>query len=428
MDRLPPEIEVEDQWPESLRYRLPRRALGSVYWVALALVAIGFLSMAWLVAAIGSMVLGWKLPIPTLLLFLGFPAGVVTSGGLLPIWWGLSILWGHRELIIRGEQLYSYECVGFSRWGKSWLISNISALRTSRVIPLQESSAEWMSAWDVLVLYTTTGQRHVLVWGYSHELLEPLAAALAANCARALPEKNRPTIEVTSDYAAAAALAAEEARVPLQDSALDDDALADEDAGLEEEYDEPLSQPTNSRIEVEHFDDGLNVRIPPAGLWRGSGGLFLFSLLWNAVVSFIGLAVMLAAVGALPNNNPPNNDLWGVLGGFSLFGLIGAGMFCVALNMGLRRAAIAIAGDALMVIQTGPFGTKRKEWPLNEVREISAGPSGMKVNNQDVLELQIYDQQATKYGLLAGRDHAELVWLASLLEATLRKVTIAEAE
>ena len=352
MDRLPPEIEVEDQWPESLRYRLPRRALGAASWVALVLVAIGVLAMAWFVSAIGGIALGWKLPIPTLLLFIGFPVGAATSGGLLPIWWGLSILWGRRELIIRGERLYAYECVGFSRWGKSWLISNISALRTTGVVPQRESSSEWLAAWDVLTLYTTTGQRHALAWGYSHELLDPLAAALASNCARALPEKNRPTIEVTSDYAEAAALAAEEARVPPRDRTLADDDLEREDEPIE-----PLPQPTDSRIEVEHFEDGLNVRIPPAGLWRGSGGLFLFSLLWNGAVSFIAVAVMMAAVGALPNNNPPNNDLWGVLCGFSLFGLIGAGMFCVALNMGLRRAAIAIAGDALMVIQTGPFGT-----------------------------------------------------------------------
>lgn len=423
MDRLPPEIEVEDQWPESLRYRLPRRALGSASWVALALVAIGLLAMAWLVAAIGSIVLGWNLPVPWLLLFIGFPVGTATSGGLLPIWWGLSILWGRRELIIRGERLYSYERVGFSRWGKSWLISNIAALRTSGVVPLRESSSEWLAAWDVLALYTTTGQRHMLAWGYSHELLDPLAAVLASNCARALPEKNRPTIEVASDYAEAAALAAEEARVPPRDRALNDDDLEPEDEDFE-----PLPQPTDSQIEVEHFEDGLNVRIPPAGVWKGSGGLFLFSLLWNGVISFIAVAAMSAAMGALPNNNLPNTDLWGLLCGFGLFGAIGVGMFCAALNMGLRRAAIAIAGDALMVIQTGPFGTKRREWLLSEVREISAGPSGMKVNNQDILELQIYDQQAGKYGLLAGRDHAELVWLASLLQATLRKVTIAEAE
>jgi hypothetical protein len=172
----------------------------------------------------------------------------------------------------------------------------------------------------------------------------------------------------------------------------------------------------------------LNVRIPAAGLWRGSGGLFVFSLIWNGAVGIIFVAALLTAVGVFQNNNPGNNDLWGVLLGFSIFELVGVAMLCLALNMGLRKAAIAIAGDSLMVIQTGPFGTKRKEWPLEELREIEAGPSGMKVNGQDILELQIIDQRGTKFGLLAGRDHTELKWLASLLENTLRQVTTAEAE
>jgi hypothetical protein len=208
MDRLPPEIEVEDQWPESLCYRLPRRALASGFWIALVLLASGLLALAWLVCAVGGILLRWKLPIPELLLFPGFAVGFATSGGLTPIWWGLSILFGRREVEIRGDRLRSSECVGFLRWGKSWPARNIVSLRTTSLFPLQEPAPARPSSWNALVLFNNTGQRHTLAWGYSQQLLEPLAAALAANCVRALPEQNRPKIEVSSDYTDAAAIAA----------------------------------------------------------------------------------------------------------------------------------------------------------------------------------------------------------------------------
>ena len=39
----------------------------------------------------------------------------------------------------------------------------------------------------------------------------------------------------------------------------------------------------------------------------------------------------------------------------------------------------------------------------------------MKVNNQPVIELQIHPRGAKKVGILAGRDEAELRWIASTL-------------
>jgi hypothetical protein len=232
MDRLPPEIEVEDQWPESVRYRLPRRALGALKWIAPLLIVLGIGSMAWLVAAIGGIVLGWKMPVPGLFVFVGFPLGFATTGGLLPIWWGLSMLWGRRELVIRGERLYSHERVGLFRWGKSWPVSEIATLRTRGISPDRETAAEWTSGWDALTLSTTAGQQHLLAWGYPHEWLEPLAHALATSCMRAMPEKNRPAIEVGSDYAEAAALAAVESRASLRDSApIDEDYDHESDRG-----------------------------------------------------------------------------------------------------------------------------------------------------------------------------------------------------
>jgi hypothetical protein len=101
-----------------------------------------------------------------------------------------------------------------------------------------------------------------------------------------------------------------------------------------------------------------------------------------------------------------------------LFWLIGVVMVLGAINMGRRKAAIAIAGGQLMAMQTGIFGSKKQEWEATEVTSIHAGPSGMEVNDRPVLELQIIGQ-GKKFGLLCGRSDEELHWLAALLRQEL---------
>jgi hypothetical protein len=91
-----------------------------------------------------------------------------------------------------------------------------------------------------------------------------------------------------------------------------------------------------------------------------------------------------------------------------------------AINMGRRRAVFAVVGETLMVLQTGIFGSKRREWKSEHIADIRTGPSGMKVNNMDVIELQILQRNGKKFGMLAGREVPELQWLATLLRRALR--------
>jgi hypothetical protein len=48
------------------------------------------------------------------------------------------------------------------------------------------------------------------------------------------------------------------------------------------------------------------------------------------------------------------------------------------------------------------------------------GPSGMKVNNRDVMELQVMLTSGKKLGLLSQRTDDELAWMASLLRIGIR--------
>jgi hypothetical protein len=72
-----------------------------------------------------------------------------------------------------------------------------------------------------------------------------------------------------------------------------------------------------------------------------------------------------------------------------------------------------------MVIQTGLFGTRQRQWPVTEIRRVCAGPSGMEVNDKPILELQIFGESSAKFGLLCGRSDEELRWMASELRVVL---------
>jgi hypothetical protein len=194
------------------------------------------------------------------------------------------------------------------------------------------------------------------------------------------------------------------------------DEPRDDDEAVEVEEEKGVVQPAGSLVIVERFPDGLTLQVPPAGVWRGTQGLFVFAIIWNGIVTMIS-AVMLAAV--MSNKAKPDDSIWIMPLIMSIFWLVGIGMLLGALNMGRRKAAIAVTGGTLMVIQTGLFGTRQRDWQPGDVEAIRAGPSGMKINDRDVLELQIYDGGASKFGLLCGRGDDELRWLAAELRQVL---------
>jgi hypothetical protein len=167
------------------------------------------------------------------------------------------------------------------------------------------------------------------------------------------------------------------------------------------------TQPAGSQIAIERFADGISISVPPAGLWRGSAGLFVFALLWNGIMLVIAAVLVVIALNA-----KPDKDAWIFPLALSFFGLAGIGLLLIAIHMGRRQAGLAVAGGTLMVLQTGLFGKKQREWPLEEVSSICTGSTGMEVNDVPVRELQIRDHDGTKFGLLAGRSDAELEWLA----------------
>src|SRR5262249_39837496 len=134
--------------------------------------------------------------------------------------------------------------------------------------------------------------------------------------------------------------------------------------------------------------------------------------LWCAAI-FLFMAVFFFASGG------HIADIFKSIAVMSPFWLAGIGIFLAAWNMGKREAVIAVVGPTMMVLQTGLFGSKRREWARSEIRTVMVGASGMEVNDTPVLELQIQGQSEKLLGFLSGRDERELAWMATVLRHTL---------
>jgi hypothetical protein len=417
--QLPREIQVIDLWPASIRFVLPRRDLGRGKFIGWLLLMLGLVAMStavyWALATWGGV--PWELPN-----FLRAPAfflSLATLGGLIPLWWGLAALFGHREIEIRGDSIRTFERVGPLWRSKRWKLDKVA--RFDCVDPSGDSDGNipgHLARFYALLLRKSDGGQGMLAWGYAPELLRPLGEALTERGNAALERSGQ-----TPSIGPAGKVAGEEDFD--EDEDLDDedgeakdsdwsDAAADDAPDLEPS----LTQPAGSQIAVDKFEGGLTIRVPPAGVWKGSSGMFLFALLWNG---FMTVFTSAAICGGLNAENPPDETaLWVFPLVISLFWAVGIGMLLGSLNMGRRRAMFAIAAGKLLVMQQGIFGARQREWAVEEIDDITTGPSGMKVNDREVPQLQIKSSSGEKLGLLTGRDSQELEWLACELRGAWR--------
>lgn len=234
-----------------------------------------------------------------------------------------------------------------------------------------------------LEVETITGKPMKLVLGYPHEMLRPLADVLASSLSlsgQSLPlEGSRPMIEVV-----------------------------EQEAGKPDvEYVVP--RPAGTDITYQEDPRGLAISVPPKGLWKGSQGLFLFSLIWNGFMAVFTMGML--------KGHPPLPVYLFILG----FWAIGILMLCFAVNMAKKKVLIAVTNGVLAYRVMGPFKTSEQKVPLNMIDTIRVGPSGMEVNNRPVIELQIIPKSGKKIGLLSNRSDDEKQWLAYVLRQTLNK-------
>ncbi len=367
-----------------VRYALPRRPLGLLRFVGLLPLGFGasisWFAVGWMMAAThGGGLFGWLFALWGLPFFLaGFP----------PMAIGLVVLIGRCEIELRDGVLRMTEWVGPFHWSRR---QPVNAIKRFNIRATDSANTPGFIG-DLAALDADCGKPRplLLALGYPHEWLRALGDDLARRCNLATADR----------VLTPGKLAVETVTEPLHPSK----AVAQQDS---------LTQPADSDILLEAAADNVVLTIPPPGVWRGGKGMLIFGLIWcGFMVVFTGFSIF---TGETPGD-VASWPLWLFIGGFWL---IGIAILAGAINMGQRRAVFTVRADGLSVVQTGLFGVKRAEWSSNQITAVVIGPSGMEVNEVPILELQIHPRTGRKTGFLAGRNDAELQWLAAVLRQAL---------
>ncbi len=273
---------------------------------------------------------------------------------------------------------------------KSWLIKrdNLKSLQVMSAFSVTDKQAQKTTTSHFgIIARGKDGKDMRFAPGYSKELLERVVVTLSHETDAELLDTLIETPE---------SLAANESASNPQDLPLPE-------------------QPSGSKIEWEDRPDGLAIRIPPAGLKKGSKGLWAFAIIWNA---FVGLIYVGLAYAAIVNKD---DEAWTGMLAMLIFLAVGVGILLGALNMGRRSADILLMNSMLTIKRKGIFGEKVKEFEIADIKKIADGPSGMEVNNKPVYELQVFNKENTKLiGLLSQIEDKELKWLAALLDRKLK--------
>lgn len=395
---LPPSIEVVQDRLDAVRFILPARELGKAR------------------VALGGPILGFGLFITTFMVFwMSGPlrSGLTGTGGArwfeigfglmglpgLVVGLGLTLLGllvfmngSHAEIIVTADRLLSIEKAGPVRW--SWKRPRAGIIR----VVIQEGlgtvstnggpAKPFGATLGSLIIESSHAKPLLAAIGYSQELLRPLAGEIA----------RRLGTETTANEF-----------VPFRQR------VEVVERGVTESVpDQAVPRPEGTDITVDTHAQGVAILVPPAGLWKGSQGLFAFSLIWNGFVVAILVVVLAGAI-----NGTGHAGFVPYL--FLLpFLAVGVGILMMAISMGRRQVMLAVAGDSLAYRVLGPFRTTERRIARAQVRGVTVGPSGMEVNNRTVYEVQVLVMgKPAKVGLLAQRTRDEQEWVAATLRRAL---------
>jgi hypothetical protein len=425
----PLEIEIEEEQPDRVRYRLPMRDFGRLrgyaWIVALTLVALCILTIA---PQLPFLRQGqpWHLFGFVFALFVALVFAV-------PAYYLLLYLLSDCKIEIREGELFATERAGLFRRRRRWQLARLKRLQVMGLFgPSNGTTSLRGQAEAIVAQYQTSrsrrrlgtearagesdpseaadrspfaknlnvltgvlddNRRFILAAGYPRDWLTHLANDISARTNAAVDVPNRGKLETAPPVLGLQSIVAQ----------------AGEDARLAAEPD-VFEQPAGSDVQVDSYDGGVTLRVPPAGM-KGSAGLIRFAIIWFVMIG--GFTALFAVAGV--HQAGIGAGLFGAGVVMSLFWLAGAGMVLAGWNLVRRESALAVVDGKLLVMQTGLRRSKRREWPLSEIKSVRVGPSGIEVNDVPIPELQIYGDKTKLFGMLAGRDERELTWMATIL-------------
>ena len=448
-------IEVTDAFPEGVDYKFPRRNLGR-----------GRL-LVWLTTCAVLGVVYWMLAGPIARLVLnGLTLGNILSVALwsylsflslrYPLWFCLGLLFGHREVGLQVDSLCTGERIGLLRRNKRCPLERLRRLQIADLLPVVPHEDSGLGPVGGLLHVLTgvldDGKRIVIAPGYPRSVLDPFVEELSKRISlapresgiaaagsideQALAEHNQrrpiaPGNPQMLEDGDAEALATQppssraKGRVEAAPSIGIPDLIAEVAEAVRKAAEPDVyDQPPGSDVQVEWFPDGITMRVPPAGIWKGGAGYLLrFGIMWCVATAGFSVLFLVAEIA----QGEGVSGVLGLLTFMGFFWLAGAGLLLAGWNMGTREAAVTVVADSLMVIQTGLRRAKRREWPRSEITTVRVGWSDMEANDRVVVELQIHGTKGKLFGMLAGRDERELIWMAMLLREALKSTPPTDA-
>ena len=167
--------------------------------------------------------------------------------------------------------------------------------------------------------------------------------------------------------------------------------------------------PPNTRVTLERHDDGVTITVPRLGL-RGKNGEMFAGGLFLAVVGGLVIGVCIHAL-INPNGDPVFGQIMGLIvaGAFFAGGVV---LLAVAYQGARERVVLAVVGDKLLTLESGPFHTQRLEFARADVLDIACV-------GHDHHELRIVAPDGSTFGLLERRNADELKWIATVLRQAL---------
>ncbi|MCC6681723.1 MAG: hypothetical protein IT445_12550 [Phycisphaeraceae bacterium] len=321
--------------------------------------------------------------------------------GLTAIALAATVYGGHNSIQITRDHVLSVDHLGPLHWTRRRYRADIRRLEVNTMTsstnggpakPVESFAllAGMVEADPSLTRKQNLRRSLIMAWGYPRKLLIDVANELSHELA----------------LSGGSRLIDDADALPVTESA----GSFDEQ---EQTVDRPVSRPADAVTLLDRNDAGLTLTVPPLGVWKGSKGLFFFSLLWNGFMAvFTPLMLMGLFKGEVESDLPEWAVVPALIAFLALFWAIGIGMFLAAFNAGKRRAILDVVGDTLVVTRQSIFGTRQMEWRAEDIEDIRMGPSGMEVNDVPVMQLQIHPKVGRKKGMLTQLPNEELTWIA----------------
>ena len=249
---------------------------------------------------------------------------------------------------------------------------------------------------DLASLYTIVTQKQNgkrIATGYSKEVLDATASAIAS-------EINRNRTD----------------SVHINRSEFSEVDVPDRGLVLVQELTEENAQtsdyvlPDDSQIEVVEESDSKVYRIPERPLMKGSGGLFLFSVMWNSILVIITMCFFFLGGNGMD---------WGAVPVILIFWAIGIGFLVGSIYMARQSALIGVKDGLLFIERKTIFGTKWTEFAAEEIESVEMAYANMEINNVRVMNLRIQAADQKPVSMLAHLSNPELQWLAHQLRRSL---------